>query len=503
MNKQVKFGAIFSYILIFLNATYGMFLTPYILNNVGDISYGVYKTISSLTSAFMVIDSGVGATIMRYVAKYRADEREDKIPNFLFMGLCQTGIICAIILALTGGAYFFIDDIYSSSLSASEIIEAKGLYIFLALGMVAHIIENFIGGIISGYNRFGFANGCKIIRLIVRILAIILFVGIFKNTLVLVLVDLFVTVAFTITELVYIKFNIKTKIKYSCWDGTVFKESFVYIVLMFLGTLVGQVNSNLSNVIVGANIGPSAVTVYSMAVLIFTMYMNISTAISGVMLPTVTMTLKNDDENLNATTSLVVNVGRIQFLLLGAVATGFAVLGIPFIKVWLGDGFEDVYPLTNILLFPALFELCINVCLSILRAKNMLKFRTAAIVVSAIINLAIMLITMPYIGYFGASIGTACSYFFVSVVIMGIYYYKKLKINVVKIYIRIFRGILPCIIISSIVSYLMSRLVEGNALKLLLGILSYCVVYAITLIIFGLNKKEKNSIFGRLRRYKK
>ena len=102
-------------------------------------------------------------------------------------------------------------------------------------------------------------------------------------------------------------------------------------------------------------------------------------------------------------------------------------LGMPFINVWLGDGFRDVYILTNILLFPALFELCINVCLSVLRAKNMLKFRTAVIAISAIINLLVMLISMPYIGYFGASIGTACSYFFGSVVIMGVYYYKKLK----------------------------------------------------------------------------
>lgn len=503
MNRQVKFGAIFSYILILLNATYGIFLTPYILGNVGEISYGVYKTVSALTASFMVIDSGVGAAVMRYVAKYRADEREDKIPNFLFMALCQTVIICVIIIAITTGAYFFLDELYGQSLTASELVEAKNLYVFLALGMVAHIVENFINGIISGYNRFGFANGAKIIRLIVRILAIILFVGIFKNTLVLVLIDLFITVLFVIVELIYIEARIKVRIKYSSWDGAIFKESFVYIGLMLLGTLVSQVNGNISNVIVGANIGPAAVTVYSMAVLIFTTYMNISTAISGVMLPTVTMTLKRDDEGLTETTKLVAKVGRVQFLLLGAVATGFAVLGKSFIKVWLGKGFEDVYILTNILIFPALLELCINVCLSILRAKNLLKFRTAVIAVSALINLGVILISMPYIGYFGASIGTACSYFFGSVVIMGIYYYKKLKINIVRIYIEILRGILPAIVLSSVATLLVSLAVKTDVWKLIVGIATYCVVYTILLLLFGLNKNEKNAIFKKVRRYKK
>lgn len=501
MNKQVKLGALFSYILIFLNATYGLFLTPFLLGQIGDVSYGIYKTISALTASLMVLDSGIGASIMRYVAKYRADKEEKKIPNFLFMGLCQTGIICAIIVLITAVLFFFIDGIYAN-LTPPQLSEAKMLYVFLAIGMVAHIIENYINGIISGYNRFFFSNGCRVVRLLIRIAAIVLFVSIFKSTLALVLVDLLCTILFSIIEILYLKLNIKISIHYSQWDNALFKESFVYVFLMFLGTLVDQVNGNISNIIVGSSIGPSAVTVYSMAVLIFGMYMNVSCAISNVLLPTVTMTLKNDDETYSNTQKLIVRVGRIQFLFLGAVAFGFLCVGKPFLKVWLGEGFDDVYILTNILLFPALFELCINVCLSILRAKNLLGFRTLVVSGSAIFNLIFILVAIPHIGYFAASLGTACSYFFGSVVIMGIYYYKKLKINILKLYVKVFKGIGLCVVISAIGCFLSTLLFSKDWVKLIVGFLTFCIIYATTLLLFGLNKDEKNIILKKFRRKK-
>ena len=96
-KNEVKWGAILSYVLIFLNAAYGLFLTPYILGQIGEASYGVYKTISAFTSSLMVLDLGLGGTMMRYIAKYRADKEEKKIPNFISMGLIQTSAICVVV----------------------------------------------------------------------------------------------------------------------------------------------------------------------------------------------------------------------------------------------------------------------------------------------------------------------------------------------------------------------------------------------------------------------
>ena len=221
-KNEVKWGAILSYILIFLSATYGLFLTPYILGKIGEASYGVYKTVSAFTSSLMVLDLGLGGTMMRYIAKYRADGQENRIPNFISMGLIQGGVICAVVGAVTSVLYFFLDNIYSKGLTASELLEAKLLYIFLAIGILAHIFENLLNGIICGYNNFTFANGVKVLRLLVRIAAVVAFLGIFKNSITLVLVDLAITALAVFAESAFLLVKLDVKVEYSCWDSKVF-----------------------------------------------------------------------------------------------------------------------------------------------------------------------------------------------------------------------------------------------------------------------------------------
>ena len=294
--------------------------------------------------------------------------------------------------------------------------------------------------------------------------------------------------------------KLKVKAEYTRWDTKVFSESFKYTILMFLTSIVAQVNTNFSNVAIGAILSSTAVTVYSMAVLIFGTYEQMSTAISGVMLPTITNSLKDDDENFTNTLKIVADMGRIQFMLLGAVLVGFITLGKPFIDLWLGPNYNDVYYLVLILLGPALLELCINVCLSILRAKNMLGFRTAVITASTVLNLVITIGGMRYIGFYSAAIGTACSFLFGSVIVMGIYYYKKFKINILKLYGKIFNKIWICLILSGIVCFVVSMVFDASVLKFISGSCAFCATYAVTLLLFGLNEKEKTMIFSRIGR---
>ena len=108
-QNQVKWGAVLSYILIIINTLYGLFLTPYILDQLGEAEYGVYKTISSFTSALMVLDIGIGGTMMRYIARFRADNEDEKIPNYIAMSFIQAAIICGIVAVISGGLFFFLD----------------------------------------------------------------------------------------------------------------------------------------------------------------------------------------------------------------------------------------------------------------------------------------------------------------------------------------------------------------------------------------------------------
>ena len=315
----------------------------------------------------------------------------------------------------------------------------------------------------------------------------------YANALALALIDLFITIVTMVTEYIYTVKTLKIKPKYSRCDRVLFIESGKYMLLMFLTSVAVQINNNLDNVIIGAISGPTLVTVYSMGLLIFGMYESLSTSVSGVMLPTVTDLLERDEDG-EKIRCLIIKVGRIQFLLLGAVVIGFACIGKCFINIWLGEKYEDVYVISLILMVPSLFELCVNVCLAILRAKNKLVFRTCTLCISTLLNASVTILAVKYWSYIGAAIGTALSFIIGSVLVMNLFYYKELHLPMIKIYREIMRGILPCLIISGAVLFVASRYITGGWLALTINIVVFCIVYGILLMLFGLSTEEKRKL---------
>ena len=55
-TKQIKAGAVFSYLLILTNTFYGLFFVPFLISRLGQGEYGVYKIIASLIGSVTILD---------------------------------------------------------------------------------------------------------------------------------------------------------------------------------------------------------------------------------------------------------------------------------------------------------------------------------------------------------------------------------------------------------------------------------------------------------------
>lgn len=409
------------------------------------------------------------------------------------ISLLQAAVLCGAILLVGVGSFFTIKPLYGTKFSASELQKAQLLFCILLGNMMLYVFENMINGVITGCDRFIFGNGIKVIRLLSRVALILTLLAVFQNSLVIVLVDMSITIASILIEMMYVIKKLHIVPKYSYWNCALFIESGKCTVLMFLTSIAVQVNNNLDNIIIGAISGPAFVTVYSMGLLIFGMYENLSTSVSGVMLPTVTNLLEEENGVINLQ-SFIVKVGRIQFTLLGAAVVGFVCIGKDFINAWLGAGYEDVYIITLILMIPSLFELCVNVCLSILRAKNKLGFRTVILFFTTILNAIITITLVKSWSYIGAAFGTAASFVVGSLLIMNIYYYKKFGLPMIKVYRGITKGIWLCLMLAGILLFVSSRFICDGWSAIVINVLIFCLSYGILLLFIGLNEQEKKCI---------
>ena len=489
-QNQVKWGMVLSYFLIILNTLYGLLITPYMITCLGEVEYGVYKTVASLTSALMVLDLGIGGTVMRYVAKYRADDEQDKISNFVAMNLIQAVVLCGVIAVVASVVYQTIQPVYGDTFTQLQIRKAQKLFVILVVNMLLHVFENVINGVITGYNRFFFGNGIKVIRLLLRAMLIVVILRVHANAVVLVLIDLTITLLFLLIELVYMRMSLRVAVKLVKWEKSVFWESGKYTGLMFLTSIASQVNGNLDNVMIGAISGPDLVTIYSMGLLIFGMYMNLSTAASGVLLPTVSNLLSKENAR-DEITNLIIRTGRIQFMIMGAAAVGFICMGKDFIFLWLGNGFEDVYWITLILIIPATLELCVNTCLAVLRAQNRLGFRTMVLFGATILNAVITYYAVRYWSYIGAAFGTAASFIFGSVIVMNIYFTQKIGLPMISIYREIFRRTWLCLLAAGCALWTFVHFFEGGVLMFVAGVVVFAIVYGVAMLVYGFSAAEK------------
>lgn len=492
--SQVKYGAMISYILIILNSIYGVVMTPFIISTLGTSEYGVYKIIVALSSSIMVMDFGIGGTIQRFIAKYKAEGHDEKIPNFMAMGLIISLFLNAIIIIVSIVVFFLIDPMYSSTFTASELILAKKVFILLVLNALMIVVENVLNGLITGCNEFVFGNGVKLVLLVIRIVLLFIVLPLYSSAIAVVSITIFITIVTFFVEIVFIRKKLQIRIKYEHWDNQLLKITGKYTFLMFLTSVASQVFSNLDNIILGAYEGPSVVTMYSIGLLFFSMFQNLSGGIAGVMLPTITNALEQDKE-LKSVSEIIIKAGKAQFILLGGALAGFICIGRGFISLWLGDGFDSVYAVTLILLIPSMFELCINVCHSILRAQNRLGFRTGVVIVSAAFNAIATLILVSFFSFYGAAIATALSYIIFSLVVMNYYYIKVIKLPLLMIYRSIIFRVLGCLVISGVALFLFSKIVSvSNWGRFIINVIFFCLVYSITLLLFGLNEHEKMQI---------
>ena len=499
--NQVKSGAVLSYFLIICGSLYGFFITPYIISNLGNAEYGVYKTIAALAGSVMVLDVGLGNTVMRYVAKYRATKEEYKISEFVSMSLIQAALLCTVIALVSFVIILLVPYTYANTFTQAQIEKAQWLFTVFAINMLLHVFDGVLSGVITGHNQFVFGNTIKLLRILIRAICVIVLLQITNNSLFMVLIDTAMVLLFMGVEFVYIQRKFPIKIQRTRLDTSLFFESGKYTALAFLVSIAYQVGGNLDNVVIGSISGPALVTIYSIGLLIYNMFQNLSMGIAGVMLPTVSKTLENDVNNQNIT-NLIVSVGRAQFILLGATVTGFICIGKDFIDLWVGSDYKDVYIITIVLMLPAMFELCVNTCLAVLRAKNQTAFFTMVMILSAVLNAVITIFAVKYWSYIGAAIGTALSVIVGNLIVMNIYFRVKMELPMMKIYGRILSRIWICLLIAGGTIWVTSGFLNGSWIMFAINVLIFCVIYGLCLWLFGLNKSEKLQV-PILKRYVK
>lgn len=499
--NQRKVGAVLSYLVIVFNMIIGIAYTPFLIRKLGQSEYGLYSIVHSVMLYLTVMDMGFGNAIIIYTSRYLhkgEKEKQDKLHGMFFVIYCIIGLLAGIIGLIL---YFNINILFGNSMTVQEISEAKIMMLILTFNLALTFPLSIFGYIITAHEKFIISKTIKIIQILMQpaLMIPLLFMGYKAIAMVIVL---------TISNLFCLLLNaiigmkkLDVKLKFKGFDLILLKEIFAYSFYIFLNQVIDKVNWSLDQFIIGSIAGTAVTAVYAIAGQLNTMYMNFSTAISGVMLPKVAKMEANNSSD-EEFTDVFIKTGRVQYILMALIITGYVLFGSYFVNWWAGQGYEDAYIIGCILMIPLTIPLIQNIGLSILQAKNLYKYRTLIFLGIAVLNVAMSIPLTKLYGGVGAAIGTATSLILGQGVILNIYYHKKVGINMIEFWKNIIRMSMPIVAVVGIGILLNMLIVTSNIVILGIKIVIYTMIYVIFMWLFAMNNYEKNLLVKPLNKVK-
>lgn len=493
--NQLKAGAFLSYISIGLNNIVGLLYTPYMLRMLGQNEYGLYSLVASVVAYLTVLDLGFANAIVRYTAKFRAEgkvrEQYEMFGMFLILYSC-IGVI-AFLIGL--GIYFNIDRLFETSMTTEDLGKIQTMMLLMCFNLAFTFPMSIWGAIIIAYENFVFQKLVNIVRIVLNPLVMVMLLSMgYKAIAMVVVITLFNVLTLSVNAW-YCFYRINIKVCFGHFHWGFLREISTYSLWIFLDAIVSQFYSNVGQIVLGIYRGASAVAIYALAIQLKSLFTSFSTALNSVLLPKVTQlaTREGTDQDIS---DLFIRVSRLQYFVISFILVGFIIFGKEFIILWGGEGYVQTYYITLIIMIPFSFDLISNVGITVLQAKNRLKYRSAPMFLGSLIGL---MLTFPFTRYFGIY-GCACAIsisIFVSNVLASNYaFYKYGKIDIVKYWKTIFFMLWIPVIVVALGYYLKSYICINSIKKLLLGIFLFSLAYLPLVFLINMNREEKEKILS-------
>lgn len=497
--NQRKVGVILSYAGQFTKILISIIYTPIMLRLLGQSEYGLYQLVYSVVSYLSILSLGFSSSYMRFYSRYKAKKDEDGVARLngmfllIFASLSVVCILCGCVMLGN------IRGIFGRGLTDSEYATAKVLMALLVVNLALTFPNSVFTCAITAHERFIFQKFLILLQNICNPLLALPMLIMGYGSIGMVSVTTFLTLLVLVMNIYYSFHDLHIIFCFRGFQVGLLKEMWVFTFFIFIIQIIDQVNWSVDKFLLGRFVGTTVVAVYGVGGQINSMYLEFSNSISNVFVPKVNRIIAEFDDNVELT-QLFTKVGRIQFMVLGLVLTGFIFFGKPFISMWAGYEYSASYVVALLLIVPVTVPLIQNLGIEIQRAKNMHKACSIVYLFIAICNVFISIPLIKLMGPVGAALGTAISLIAGNTIFMNWYYHARIGMNMFYFWKEIAK-LIPALIAPCVVGTVIMKFTNITSLvKLGMFVVVYTAVYGLLMYFLGMNEEEKQLVMGPIRK---
>ena len=476
-KKQIKFGAILSYLLIFIEIGISLVFTPWMIRVLGESDYAVYTIVFSLISLFL-FDFGISMSATKFLSKYRHEGKHEMAHNLLSMFLKIYVVIDVLIFISLFVIYFFIDNIYVG-LEPETISVLKNCYLVFGIYSLVAFPSLNIDALFNAYERFIPLKICTIVQKVLTTLLMFLALYFGRKVFDVILINALVGLFIIIAKFILAYRNIGFKFNVRFFDKTLIKVVIGFSLWIAIISLRDKLINGLIPTILGSVSNEAEVGYYGYGMTLLTYAYTFSTVISGLFLHSVTNIMSKKD-NGPALYNLMLKIGKIQLFILALIFSGFIVFGKQFLILFIGEQQLGSYLVCILLLIPFLFTVTKQIALTASYVTDNVKKIAIFNLISAVLCVSISFLTGKYFGAVGVAVCYCVSSLLCEILCDIFVYYKKMKINIMRLYAQtIGKIIFPCLITIALGFLFTSFVKVDNILMLAVGVILFTIIYLI------------------------
>ena len=490
-SNQKRAGVILSYASELIKILTTLLYTPVMLRLLGQSEYGLYQLVQSVVSYLGLLSLGFTASYVRYFSRLKAEGDREGVSRLNGMFMTVFLVIACIALACGGVMVSNIRGIFSTGLTEGEYARARVLMILMVVNLALTFPNSVFTCITSAHERFFFQRLLIVLQNLLNPFLTLPLLIMGYGSVGMVVVTTCITLAQMIANIWFVFFRLKEKFLFRGFDFRLLGDIWRFTFFIFLNQIIDQINWSVDRFLLGRMIGTGTVAVYGLGAQINAMYVQLSSSISSVFVPKVNKIVAEDGDDRELS-RLFTRIGRVQFLILSLILTGFVFLGRPFMQLWGGKGYAESYSVALCLIIPVTVPLIQNLGIEIQRAKNKHQARGLVYFFIAIGNIFLSIPLIRLKGATGAALGTAISLTLGNILFMNWYYQKHIGLDIPAFW-RSILSFAPAFILPLICGALIMRFaVVENLLQLLLWAAVYAAVYCGSMWFLGMNRSEKD-----------
>jgi O-antigen/teichoic acid export membrane protein len=314
------------------------FMAPFLVHRLGDSAYGVWAVVMSVFGYMGLLDLGMGASLVRYIAQYDDETKRKAMGVLLSSALLfytVTGLLGTLLGVIIGifGMHIF-------NLPESLMGEARLVMVIMGVSLIIRFPGSVFQNVLAGMRLYHRRNVVEITALLVRIAAIVLAIRAGGGLAWLGIITVCGSSLMYLAIFLVAKRRLQgVKIRICNATREFLRELISYGSKVFTTTMLGTASSGSDPLIIGIILSSRWVTFFSIPFMLVNYLKSMLMSLTMALMPVFS---NLQARNLKADICFrVLRYSRYVAAIGLFAGAGLLVFGVPFVRLWMGAGYAS------------------------------------------------------------------------------------------------------------------------------------------------------------------